>query len=117
MQQDLHAQWGEQRRRCDDAAILSSSTGICIHVLVLICMQTLCCANTVDDGLLQVTPQDVRVVDAATGALVHQWTAPAELHINTASASPTEVNLQSLLALCGQPEHYNTVLVIGSPLS
>ncbi|CAL5227828.1 g10856 [Coccomyxa viridis] len=55
--------------------------------------QTLCCANTLDDGLLQVTPQDVRVVDAGTGALVHQWKAPAGLQINTASASPTQVVL------------------------
>ena len=53
--------------------------------------QTLCCANTLDDGLLQVTPRDVRVVDAGTGALVHQWKAPAGLQINTASASPTQV--------------------------
>ena len=53
--------------------------------------QTLCCANTVDDGLLQVTPLDVRVVDAGTGALVHQWKAPPGLQINTASASPTQV--------------------------
>lgn len=59
-----------------------------MHVLA----QTLCCANTVDDGLLQVTPMDVRVVDAGTGALVHQWKAPAGLQINTASASPTQVS-------------------------
>ena len=76
--------------------------------VVLICAQTLCCANTVDDGLLQVTPQDVRVVDAATGALVHQWTAPAGLHINTASASPTQVSFLYLLLYSGQLNHYIT---------
>ncbi|CAK0750170.1 hypothetical protein CVIRNUC_001969 [Coccomyxa viridis] len=53
--------------------------------------QTLCCANTVDDGLLQVTSSDVRVVDAGTGALVHAWNAPSGLQINTASASPSQV--------------------------
>ena len=63
-------------------------------------MQTLCCANTVDDGLLQVTPQDVRVVDAGTGALVHQWKAPAGLQINTASASPTQVRSASMPLYC-----------------
>lgn len=82
--------------------------GLCDLCVVFICAQTLCCANTVDDGLLQVTPQDVRVVDAATGALVHQWTAPAGLHINTASASPTQVSFPSLLLSSGQPNHYNT---------
>ena len=60
-------------------------------------MQTLCCANTLDDGLLQVTPLDVRLVDAGTGALVHQWKAPAGLQINTASASATQVRPASFV--------------------
>ena len=106
MPQYLFAQLGEWR--CDEAAILSSCTGTGDSCVVSICAQTLCCANTVDDGLLQVTPQDVRVVDAAMGALVHQWTAPAGLHINTASASPTQVSFPSLLLFSGQPNHYNT---------
>ena len=82
--------------------------GLCGLCVVFICAQTLCCANTADDGLLQVTPQDVRVVDAATGALVHQWTAPAGLHINTASASPTQVGFPTLLLFSAQPNYYNT---------
>ena len=60
-------------------------------------LQTLCCANTVDDGLLQVTSSDVRVVDAGTGALVHAWNAPAGLQINTASASPSQVTPLTLV--------------------
>jgi len=61
-------------------------------------VQTLCCTTSVDDGLLQVTPADVRLVDAGTGALVHQWKAPAGLQINTASASPSQVKSSILSA-------------------
>ena len=55
------------------------------------CTQTLFCANTVADQLLQVTRADVRLVDATTRALVQAWQPPAGLQINVASASASQV--------------------------
>ena len=95
---DTSASGSVQICRCADEAQVGNcwiSVQSGTDVKMQMSAQTLCCANTLDDGLLQVTPQDVRVVDAGTGALVHQWKAPAGLHINTASASPTQVRSAS----------------------
>ncbi|EIE24281.1 hypothetical protein COCSUDRAFT_28729 [Coccomyxa subellipsoidea C-169] len=54
--------------------------------------QTLCCGNTVSDHLVQVAGADVRLVDASTRQLTHQWRPPAGLNINVASVSPTQAS-------------------------
>ena len=68
------------------------------------CAQTLFCANSVADQLLQVTRADVRLVDATTRALVQAWQPPAGLQINVASASASQVRP------CGQR---NCVFCVG----
>ncbi len=41
---------------------------------------------------MQVTGADVRLVDASTRQLTHQWRPPAGLNINVASVSPTQAS-------------------------
>ena len=54
-------------------------------------LQTLYCGNVVGDQLVQVTGAGVRLLSASSGALLDQWTPPAGLQVNTASASPSQV--------------------------
>lgn len=54
-------------------------------------LQTLCCANTVHDQLLQVTATAFRLVDCMTQQLVTQWEPGADGRITIAAASPTQV--------------------------
>ncbi len=67
----------------------------CVNYHELCAAQTLCCGNTVSDHLVQVTGADVRLVDATTRQLLHQWRPPAGLQINVASVNPTQVWLCS----------------------
>lgn len=55
-------------------------------------LQTLYCGNVVGDQLVQVTGAGVRLLSASSGALLDQWTPPAGLQVNTASASPSQVH-------------------------
>lgn len=65
------------------------SAGIC---LTCGCdVQTLCCGNTVSDHLVQVTSTDVRLVDATSHEMVHQWRPPPGLNVNVASVNPSQV--------------------------
>ena len=75
------------------------SAPICWHAV-----QTLCCGNTVSDHLVQVTGADVRLVDATTRQLVHQWRPPAGLQINVASVSPTQARPMLHLSAMQAPE-------------
>ena len=69
----------------------------CVNRHEFFAAQTLCCGNTVSDHLVQVAGADVRLVDATTRQLLHQWRPPAGLQINVASVNPTQVRLCSPL--------------------
>ena len=56
-------------------------------------LQTLYCGNVVGDQLVQVTGAGVRLLAASSGTLLDQWTPPEGLLVNTASASPSQVQL------------------------
>ena len=53
-------------------------------------MQTLLCANVLPDQMIQVTPEAVQLLPASGDRLLNDWHPPAGLHINLASASPSQ---------------------------
>ena len=53
--------------------------------------QTLFCGNMLSDTLVQVTSQDVRMVDAASGSLLGSWTPPDGARINVAAGNRSQV--------------------------
>ncbi|KAG2617083.1 hypothetical protein PVAP13_3NG178222 [Panicum virgatum] len=55
--------------------------------------QTLFCQNAINDLLIQVTANSVRLVSCTSRELVDQWTAPAGFSVNVASANASQVLL------------------------
>ncbi|AQK92556.1 DNA damage-binding protein 1a [Zea mays] len=55
--------------------------------------QTLFCQNAINDLLIQVTANSVRLVSCTSRELVDQWNAPAGFSVNVASANASQVLL------------------------
>lgn len=58
-------------------------------------LQTLCCANTLHDQILQVTATAARLVDCMTQQLAAQWEPGAAGRITIAAANPTQASAGS----------------------
>ncbi|WOL16215.1 DNA damage-binding protein 1 [Canna indica] len=56
-------------------------------------IQTLFCQNAIDDQLVQVTANSVRLVSSTTRELLHEWNAPSGYSVNVATASASQVLL------------------------
>ncbi|WOL18645.1 DNA damage-binding protein 1 [Canna indica] len=71
----------------DDELEESEIEGFCAEV------QTLFCQNAIDDQLVQVTANSVRLVSSTTRELLHEWNAPSGYSVNVATANACQVLL------------------------
>ncbi|KAJ6840719.1 DNA damage-binding protein 1a [Iris pallida] len=55
--------------------------------------QTLFCQNAINDQLVQVTANSVRLVSSTSRELLNQWTAPSGFSVNVATANASQVLL------------------------
>lgn len=55
--------------------------------------QTLFCQNAINDQLVQVTSNSVRLVSSTSRELLNQWTAPSGFSVNVATANASQVLL------------------------
>ena len=53
--------------------------------------QSFYCGNAVGNQMVQVTPNEVRLLGATKKSLLHQWKPPNGMRINTAAGNASQV--------------------------